>query len=176
MHCIRSCLSISIITSLLSPAISIATNLPQSIVTGQYVSIDLPISDKPERLSMDSLHSPLWRAMVIDRNIAWSIVAGNWYRWMLLTIYFLRQCLTIDTITHLLPPTISIDGYLSQIYCCRQHRSMDTFHNQLSPTIYIDRLPASSIVQAVDHCCVYCPGCAMYRVHHLHDGDLLRLR
>ena len=113
--------------------------------------------------------------MTIDRGIAQSIVAGNGHRWTRLTIYFLRQCLTIDTITHLLPPTISIDGYLSQIYCCRQHRSMDTFHNQLSPTIYIDRLPASSIVQAVDHCCVYCPGCAMYRVHHLHDGDLLRL-
>ena len=108
---------------------------------------------------MDSLHSLLWQAMAIDRHIAQSIVADNCHRCTRLTIYFVRQCLSIDSIAHLLSPTISIDGYLSQIYCYRQHRSMDTFHNQLSPTIYIDRLPPSSIVQAIDHCWVYCSGC-----------------
>ena len=46
-----------------------------------------------------------------------------------------------------------------QIYCRRQYVSMETFHNLLSPTLSIDRLPPSSIVQAIDHCWVYCSGC-----------------
>ena len=54
----------------------------------------------------------------------------------------LRLRLSIDGITHLLSP-ISIEG----------------FDNLLSPTISIDRLPPSSIVEEIDHCCVYCPGC-----------------
>ena len=63
---------------------------------------------------MDSLHNLLWQAMAIDRHIAQSIMAGNGHRWTRLTIYFLRQRLSIDSITHLLSPTVSIDGYLSQ--------------------------------------------------------------
>ena len=146
---------------------------------------------------MDSLHSLLWQAMAIDRHIAQSIVADNCHRCTRLTIYFVRQCLSIDSIAHLLSPTISIDGYLTQsiisdniyingylpqsivanniyrwipytIYYLRQYISMDTYHNLLSPTISIDRLPPASVVQAIDHCCVYCPGCyVLYEMHHI---------
>ena len=114
MHCVRHCLSISNVTSLLSPAISLDGFLPQSIVTdNMYRYINL-YAINLQRLSMDSLHSLLWQAMAIDRHIAQSIVAGNGHRWTRLTINFLRQCQSIDSITHLLSPTISIDGYLSQ--------------------------------------------------------------
>ena len=60
-------------------------------------------------------------------------------------------------------PSIVFDNVyrstVSPVYCCRQYLSIDSFHNILSQTISIDRFPPSSIVEAIDHCCVHCPGC-----------------
>ena len=97
---------------------------------------------------MDSLHSLLWQAMAIESHIAQSIVAGNahrWTRWR--SIFF-------DNVYR---------STVSPIHCRQQYLSMDIFRNLMSPTISIDRVPPSSIVQAIDHCCVFCPECGNYR-------------
>ena len=143
------------LSTCMSQAIVVADNVYRSqwsqvYCRRQYVSVDAfhnplsrttyidsyPWAINPQWLLMDSLHSLLWEAMAIDRHIAQSIVTGNCHRWTRLTIYFLRECLSIDSsITHPLSPTISIDGYLSNI---------------LSPTICIDgNLPQSIVADII---------------------------
>ena len=59
MHFVQKFLSISMITSLLSPTIAIDRYLPQSIVTDNMYRCIYPQSINPQWLSMDSLHSLL---------------------------------------------------------------------------------------------------------------------
>ena len=138
---------------------------------------------------MDRLYNPLWPAMAIDRPLAQSIVAGNeWpsidishnllWRAMVLdrqtyrVIYCGQQWTSVGISHNLLWPAMAIDergsppivfdnvyrSTISPVYW-RQYLSIHTFHNILSQTIDIDRFPPSSIVEAMNHCCVHCPWC-----------------
>ena len=68
-------------------------------------------------------------------------------RWSPCKVYCRRQCISIDF----------------SLVNCRWQKTNDRFLPRLlSPIVSIDRCVHSSIAEAIEHCCVYCPGCASY--------------
>ena len=123
MHSVQQCLSISVITSLLSPILAIDRYLPQSIVTDnmyryiysqsinpQWLSMDLPqsiVAGSSHRSisrtiqcgwqwpSVDAVDDLCSSTMCIGRKYQPSIVANNICRWIPSTICCRRRYLSI---------------------------------------------------------------------------------